>query len=127
MGKFDTWSIVCKMCDWEWETCSPVFAKNPKCPQCGSTHCDVEKNEFITIKKQGKIIADIETEKIWEEPGILDGDKIVKTTKTEKPLLILKRDDYKFAESLTDEEKKELLDELDIVKLKLIRDIIDSK
>ena len=21
MGKYDTWSITCKLCDWQWETC----------------------------------------------------------------------------------------------------------
>jgi len=127
MGKFDTWSIKCKLCDWKWDTCSSVIAHNPKCNRCGSTDCIVEKKEFISIKKKGKIIADLGVDPLEEVSGELDGDVLVKTTKTDNPLVIIKKDDLRFDDGLSSEDKKEILKKIDDIKTQLIRDIIDEE
>jgi hypothetical protein len=59
--------------------------------------------------------------------GDLNGYMMHKTTKTEKPLVVIKRDDLKFDDDLSNEEKKEIIKKMDDIKSKLIRDIIDDE
>ena len=127
MGKFDTWSIKCNLCDWQWETCSCTISKHPKCEQCGSTNCDVKKNDTITIKKKGKRIIDIVDSDIEESSGNINGEIFVKTTKTDRPLLIIKNDFCKLSEDLSENERKNVLKQIDEMKYKIICDILDCK
>jgi len=126
MEKFDTWSITCNFCSCTWETCSSVIAYHPKCPHCGSTDYTVQKNKLLTIKKKGKIIADMPVDPLEDVSGDLDGYVVHKTTKTEKPLVVIKKDDLKFDDDLSNEERREIIKKMDDVKSKLIRDIIDD-
>ena len=126
MGKYDTWSITCKLCDWQWETCSRVMAQNPKCRICGSADCIVEKSELITIKKQGKTITEIGYEPLHDDIGIINGENLEKKSNFEKPLLIVRDNDFKFTEELTNDERKTLLGKMELIKTKIIRDIIDD-
>lgn len=128
MGKFDTWSITCKFCNWEWETCSFVIAQHPKCPECESTNCFVEKNEVMAIKDKGKIVADIPVDLLNNDDSILiDGYVLTKTMKTDKPLVVIKKDEFGLDNDLSNEEKREIIKKVDDVKSKLIKDIIDNE
>lgn len=127
MKKFDTWSITCNFCYNAWETCSSVMAYHPKCPHCESTDCNVEKNRHVTIKKKGKIIMDMPADPLEDISGDLNGDVIHKTTKTEKPLVVIKKDFLNFDTDLSTEEKKEIIKKMDEIKSQLIRDIIDDE
>lgn len=127
MGKFDTWTISCKLCDWQWETCSSIIAKHPRCPQCDSTDCFVEKNEIVTIKKKGKIITDVGPDLFDDKSGDIDGEVLVDTTKTDKPLMVIKKDDFRFLEDMSNEDRRRLLEQIDSMKHKIIRDIIDNE
>ena len=126
MSKYDTWTITCKLCDWQWETCSRIMAKNPKCKHCGSIDCSIEKNEVITIKKQGKIITNIAFHPEIDEDSEIQGELLEKTDFNEKPLVVIRDNDFKFTEDLTNEERRDLLNRIDVLKLKIMRDIVDN-
>jgi len=123
MGKYDTWSITCKLCDWQWETCSRVMAQNPKCRICGSADCIVEKNDLITIKKHGKILTEIGCVPTRDESGELRRETWENTASFNKPLLVIREDDCRFSKELTNDERKELLGRMELIKTKIMRDI----
>ena len=123
MGKFDTWTITCNLCEWSWETCSTIMAKNPKCPKCNSIKCKVEKNEFVTIKKQGKIIDELGFQPNIDIFGKIEGENFIKTYTSNEPMIIIRKNNCSFSEELTEEDKKELIGKIDLIKNKLIRDI----
>jgi len=127
MGKFDTWSITCKLCDWQWETRSNVIAQNPKCKLCGSIDCNVEKNDFVTIKKQGKIITEIGSDPEHNTSGELRKDVWEQTTSLNKPLLVIREDDCRFPKELTVDEKEVLLGKMELIKSKIMRDIQENE
>ena len=126
MVKYDTWSITCKLCDWQWETCSRIMAHNPKCNQCGSTDCIVEENEIITVKKQGKIITEVGYDPTRDDFGEINDNVWENIPSFSKPLLVIREEDCKFSEDLTNEHRKELLGKMDSLRDKIIRDIIDN-
>ena len=126
MGKYDTWSITCKLCEWQWETRSQVIAQNPICKICGSIDCVVEKNEFVTIKKHGKIITEIGFDPLHDASGKLRKDVWEQTTSLNKPLLVIRENDCRFTKGITDDEKEALLGKMELIKTKIIRDIQES-
>ena len=123
MGKYDTWSITCKLCDWQWETCSQIMAQKPKCKICGSTDCIVEKNDLITIKKQGKIITDIGFDPMHFVSEKMSKDVVENTTFLNRPLLVIRENDCKFNKELTTDDLRQLIRKMDLIKTKIIRDI----
>ena len=127
MGKYDTWSITCKLCDWQWETRSHVIAQNPKCKICGSIDCIVEKSEFVTIKKHGKIITEIGFDPRHDASGELRKDVWGKTTSLNKPLLVIGENDCRFTKGLTVDEKEALLGKMELIKTKIMQEIQENK
>jgi len=128
MGKYDTWSLECEICNWKWETCSLDIAKKPICPQCNSNKCRVKKNKRLTIKRQGKIITDLEIkDKYYENSNILEGDILFSKYQPNKPLVVIKENDFNFNDEITNEQRKEICKKIDDIKEKLIRDIIDNQ
>jgi len=127
MGKYDTWSITCKLCEWQWETRSHVIAQNPKCKICGSIDCDVENTEFVTIKKHGKIITEIGFDPMHDASGELRKDVWGQTTSLNKPLLVIRENDCRFIKGLTVDEKEDLLGKMELIKTKIMRDIKESR
>lgn len=102
------------------------MAKNPRCKYCGSIDCNVVKNEVITIKKQGKIITDIALNKEIDEDSEIQDELLEKTDFNEKPLVVIRGKDFRFTEDLTNDERRDLLNRMDLIKSKIIRDIVDN-
>lgn len=126
MNRFENWSIKCNLCDWQWETYSKVIAQKPKCPNCGSLSCTVEKNELITIKKEGKIIDEIILNKKDIEIGEIQGDIVPHSIQSDRPLLVIRENDVRFLKNMNKDELKSLLGKIEIVKNKIEKDIRKS-
>ena len=126
MAKFDTWSIKCRLCDWEWETKSSIMAHNPRCNRCGSLNCDVIKKELIAIKKQGKFIDNFEFDILKNDSVSIDAEIISHSVKTDDPLVVIRKTDCRLADNLSDEDREFLIGKIDFIKSRLVGDLVDN-
>ena len=127
MGKYDLWSIKCKLCDWQWETTSKGETKDAKCRQCGSRDLIIEKNSLKMIKKEGKFITEFGYAPLRDEFGGILNETEGKTIHFERPLLIIRENDCRFVDGMSNEERLALLGKMELIKTKILRDIRDNK
>ncbi len=86
----------------------------------------MEKNDFVTIKKHGKIITEIGFDPMHDASGELRKDVWGQTTSLNKPLLVIRENDCRFTKGITVDEKEALLGKMELIKTKIIRDIKES-
>ena len=127
MGKYDLWSIKCKLCDWQWETPSEEKTKDAKCRQCGSRDLIIEKSSLKMIKKDGKFVTEFGYAPLRDEFGAVRKEAGKKAIHFEKPLLVVRENDCRFAKGMSDKDRIELLEKMELIKTKILKDIRDSK
>ncbi len=118
MNKFNLFSVKCKMCGFKTELSPEELNSNPFCEKCGSTNLKIDKKTLHMLKKGGKFVTDI---------GFSVDDDIFDVTpvnemheQKEEPLLILKKDEIKISENIDNNDLKQLLGKMNVVRNKIL-------
>lgn len=107
MQRFELISIKCKMCDWQWELTLGEKPDELVCEHCGSEELDITKKNLHMFKKGGKFITDIGFAHPRDEFGAIPVEQIM--LQNQEPLLVVKENDVKISEKITNDEMKNLL------------------
>jgi len=125
MRKFELLALKCRMCDWQWETTPQDKAENILCEQCGSNDIFIEKQNLQMLKKNGKFLTDIGFNS-GEELFVLNEFEDF-SEKFDKPLIVIKEDDFRLPLEMSDNDRISLLGRIDTIRSQLLQDIRESK
>lgn len=121
MQKFELLSIKCKMCDWQWELTPSETPDEIICEHCGSQEIVITKKNLHMFKKGGKFIVDIGFAHPRDEFGAISVEEVMK--QNEEPLLVVKENDIKISEKMTNEDMKKLLSKMNFIRNKILDEI----
>jgi len=121
MQKFEMLLIKCRMCDWQKEITPFEKPDELFCEQCGSSELDVTKKNLHMFKKNGKFITDIGFAHPRDKFGAITVEEVMK--QNEEPLLVVKENDVKISEKMTNEEMKNLLSRMNSIRNKILDEI----
>lgn len=124
MHKYKLLSIKCNMCDWKWEITPEEKNEDLCCTQCGSKDLSFEEKKLHVFKDNGKIITDIgysTNENIFSELPVED-----LTKNFEEPLLILKQNNIKLSDEMTNEERMTILGKINSLRSQIINEMKES-
>ena len=107
MRKYDLLTIKCRMCDWQWELTPQEKNENITCEQCGSNDIIFEKKSLHMLKSEGKFLTDIGYVLPNDKYNVVNIDDI--SNNYDKPLLVVKEDNVKLPEEMTNEERISIL------------------
>ena len=124
MHKYKLLSLKCNMCNWRWEITPEEKKENICCIQCGSKNIDIDEKKLQVFKQNGKIITDlgfISQDKQLDETPIED-----LTENFEEPLIVLKQNDIKISDEMTNDERVTVLGKINSIRSKIINDLKES-
>ena len=121
MQRFELISIKCKMCGWQWELTPGERPDELVCEHCGSEEFSITKKSLHMFKKGGKFITDIGFAHPRDEFGAIPVEEVMK--QNEEPLLVVKENDVKISEKMTNEEMKKLLSRMNNIRNKILDEI----
>jgi len=112
------------MCDWRWEVTPEEKTSDMSCEKCGSRDLFIEKNSLHMLKKGGKFITELGYGPERDKYGAVAVEDITKHF--QKPLLIVRENDCKFVEEMTDEDRFALLGKMEKIRSKILQEIRES-
>jgi len=118
MQKFELLSIECKMCDWRWEITPHEKKDSLCCMHCGSKNLSIEKQDLHMVKKGGKFVTDIGFAHPRDRFGAISVKEVMEQNK--EPILVVKEDDIKISENMTNDDLKNLLSKMNSIRNKII-------
>jgi len=121
MRKFELLALKCNMCGWQWEITPQEKNDDVFCNKCGSDDFSIKKQNLKMLKKNGKFLTDIGFGTDDNTFQLNDYDDFSK--KFSKPLAVIKHDDLKITEDMTDKDRISLLGRIDTLRSKLINEI----
>jgi len=121
MQKFELLSIRCKMCDWQWEMTPLEEPDEIICEHCGSKDISITRKNLHMFKKGGKFITDIGFAHPRDEFGAISVEEVMR--QNEEPLLVVKENDVKISEKMTNEEMKKLLSKMNSIRNRILDEI----
>lgn len=125
MRRFELLTLRCKMCDWQWEVTPQEPKKNFFCEHCGSNDVIVKKENLQIFKQNGKIITDIGFASSDNRSEINNSEDI--SDNFEKPLLVVKENNIRIPDELTNEDRISILGRIDSIKSRILQDIKNSQ
>lgn len=125
MHKFELLSIRCKMCDWQWEITPEEKTSDTCCEKCESHDLSIEKRPLHMLKKGGKFITELGYAPERDKYGAIAVEDVTKHF--QKPLLIVRENDCKFVEEMTDEDRFALLGKMEKIRSKILQEIKESQ
>ena len=121
MQKFELLSMRCKMCDWQWELAPSERPDDLICEHCGSQEIHITHKNLHMFKKNGKFITDIGFAHPRDEFGAISVEEVMR--QNEGPLLVVKENDVKISEKMTNDEMKKLLSKMNSIRNKILDEI----
>ena len=124
MERYNLLSLTCKLCDWQWEITPQEKTDNITCEQCGCSNIFIEKKTLQIIKKSGKIISEIGYASHRDKfGGVKQEDE---SREFKKPLLLIRENDFKFIEDISNNDRVALLGKIETIRSKIVKEIKES-
>lgn len=113
------------MCDWQWEITPQEQTENIVCEQCGSNDVIIEKETLHMHKQNGKFVTDIGFASPENRYGAVPIEEI--TDNYEKPLLVVKENNIRLPDDMTNEDRISILGKINSIKSRILQDIRESQ
>jgi hypothetical protein len=109
------------MCDWQWELTPHEKTDEISCKHCGSNDLIIEKQDLHMLKKGGKFVTDIGFSHPRDKFGATPVEEVIE--KNKEPILVVRHDDIKISENITNEDLKDLLGKINSIRNRIIDEV----